>query len=101
MRPAPREPSKQLNTKSLPATKRRAASGLGLSAQAEPAANKTKTTIANRVTMPTPLQLGPLQVGRLIKTTRFGMHVVHRAHDKIPSSVRPPFSGSQPQSYPR
>src|SRR6476619_8374289 len=27
MRPAPREPSKQLNAKSLPATKRRAASG--------------------------------------------------------------------------
>src|SRR5215468_3436032 len=54
MRPAPREPSKQLNAKSLPATKRRAASGLRLSAQAEPAASKTKTTIANRVTIPNP-----------------------------------------------
>src|SRR5215831_3775762 len=55
MRPAPREPSKQLNAKSLPATKRRAASGLRLSAQAEPAASKIKTTIANRVTIPKPL----------------------------------------------
>src|SRR6266480_2031756 len=54
MRPAPREPSKQLNAKSLPATKRRAASGVMLSAHAEPAASKIKTTIANRVTIPTP-----------------------------------------------
>src|SRR5215813_6334771 len=55
MRPAPREPSKQLNAKSLPATKCRAASGVRLSAQAEPAASKIKTTIANRVTIPKPL----------------------------------------------
>jgi hypothetical protein len=33
MRPAPREPSKQFNAKSLPVTKRRAASGVRLSAQ--------------------------------------------------------------------
>src|SRR6266480_427358 len=52
MRPAPREPSKQLNAKSLPLTKRRAASGVRLSAHAEPAASKIKTTIANRVTIP-------------------------------------------------
>src|SRR5207302_928602 len=42
MRPAPREPSKQLNAKSLPATKRRAASGVRLSAHAELAASKIK-----------------------------------------------------------
>src|SRR5206468_4942994 len=59
MRPAPREPSKQLNAKSLPVTKRRAASGVRLSAQAEPAASKIKTTIANRVTIPDPLPLRP------------------------------------------
>src|SRR5215471_976904 len=47
MRPAPREPSKQLNAKSLPATKCRAASGVRLSAQAEPAASKIKTTISD------------------------------------------------------
>src|SRR5215831_9960792 len=57
MRPAPREPSKQLNAKSLPLTKRRAASGVRLSAHAEPAASKIKTTIANRVSIPNP----PLQ----------------------------------------
>src|SRR5262245_22049993 len=51
MRPAPREPSKQLNAKSLPATKRRAASGVRLSAHAELAASKIKTTIVNRVTI--------------------------------------------------
>src|SRR5207302_8996378 len=45
----PREPSKQLNAKSLPATKRRAASGLRLSAHAEPSASTIKNTIANRV----------------------------------------------------
>src|SRR5260221_7699003 len=55
MWPAPREPSKQLNAKSLPATKRRVESGVRLSAQAEPAASKIKTTIANRVTIATPL----------------------------------------------
>src|SRR5262249_8951683 len=54
MRPAPREPSKQLNAKSLPATKCCAASGVRVSAQAEPAASKIKTTIANRVTIPKP-----------------------------------------------
>src|SRR2546427_7603741 len=59
MRPAPREPSKQLNAKGLPVTKRRAASGVRLSAQAEPAASKIKTTIANRVTIPDPLPLRP------------------------------------------
>src|SRR4029453_4822000 len=59
MRPAPREPSKQLNAKSLPVTKRRAASGVRLSAQAEPAASKIKTTIANRVTIPDPPPLRP------------------------------------------
>src|SRR6266446_10110049 len=55
MRAAPREPSKLLNAKSLPATKRRVESGVRLSAQAEPAASKIKTTIANRVTIATPL----------------------------------------------
>src|SRR5438552_7141365 len=54
MRPAPREPSKQLNAKSLPATKRRAASGVRLSAHAELAASKIKTTIPNRVTILNP-----------------------------------------------
>src|SRR6516162_10853404 len=49
MRPAPREPSRQLNAKSLPATNRRAASGLSTSARAEPAASNIKTTTANRV----------------------------------------------------
>jgi hypothetical protein len=41
--------SKQLNAKSLPVTKRRAASGVRLSARAEPAVNEIKTTIASRV----------------------------------------------------
>jgi hypothetical protein len=52
MLPAPREPSKQSNAKSLPVTKRRAASGVRLSAHAELAASKIKTTIPNRVTIP-------------------------------------------------
>jgi len=52
MRPAPREPSKQLNAKSLRVTNRRAASGLRLSAHAEPAASKVTTIIANRAITP-------------------------------------------------
>jgi hypothetical protein len=48
MRPAPREPSKQLNAKSLPFTNRRAASGLRTSARAETAASKLTTTITTR-----------------------------------------------------
>src|SRR5215831_19243840 len=55
MRPAPREPSKQLNAKSLPATKRRAASGLRGSAHAKLAASKVATTTANRAIIPIPL----------------------------------------------
>src|SRR5262245_33772180 len=55
MRPAPREPSKQLNAKSLPATKRRAASGLRVSAHAKLAASRVATTTANRAIIPTPL----------------------------------------------
>src|SRR5262249_55217184 len=47
MRPAPREPSKQLKANSLPATNRRAASGLIGSAQAAPAASQLINTITN------------------------------------------------------
>src|SRR6516225_2818036 len=54
MRPAPREPSKQLKAKSLPATKRRAASGLRVSAHAKLAASKVATTTANRAIIPIP-----------------------------------------------
>src|SRR5215470_19244108 len=62
MRPAPREPSKQLNAKSLPATNRRAASGLRTSARAETAASKLTTTIATHAIITcSPLPLPPPQ----------------------------------------
>jgi len=48
MRPAPREPSKQLKANRLPATKRRAISAFMGSARAGAAASKTATAIANR-----------------------------------------------------
>jgi hypothetical protein len=57
MRPAPREPSKQLKANSFPATNRRAASALMVSAEAEPAATKTAARIANRAIIPIPLPL--------------------------------------------
>src|SRR6266852_8703836 len=53
MRPAPREPSKQLNANSLPATNRRAVSGLMGSAHAAPAASQLINTITNRAIIPT------------------------------------------------
>src|SRR5713101_8049105 len=54
MRPAPREPSKQLNANSLPVTKRRAASAFMLWASAGPAASTVTMTIANRAIMLVP-----------------------------------------------
>src|SRR5215470_17117776 len=61
MRPAPREPSKQLKAKSLPATKRRATSGLIGSACAAPVTSRVKATIAKRAIIPIP----PSQYGSL------------------------------------
>src|SRR5262245_32475403 len=51
MRPAPREPSKQLKANSLPATKRRAASAVMVSACTLLDASTAASTIASHATM--------------------------------------------------
>src|SRR5215471_9818968 len=90
MRPDPREPSKQLNAKSLPATKRRAASGVRLSAQTGPAASNVKTTIANRVTILNPF---PLRSATAALLNEFVPIATRDRPGHMPSGIQLPRSG--------
>src|SRR5262245_36893073 len=87
MRPDPREPSKQLNAKSLPATKRRAASGVRLSANAEPAASNIKATIANRV--------GQYRIGCMIRLP-VPASLVGPAGELVQISIKHPIMHQEP-----